>query len=119
VYIKFEKSNKDIIISKAESTVKELLNRQFFQKLSENFNDTTLQRIAKSGDFVVVNEYKNKVSSNEKSNCVYILIKFNTANSDFTQFKNIGKLASKKLISELENRKFILVHAPESNDYFN
>ena len=119
LYIKFEKNSKDIILSKTENTVKELLNEHFFQQISTEFNDTTLQRIAKNGDFVVVNEYKNKVSSNEKSNCVYILIKFNTANSDFTQFKNIGKLASKKLISELENRKFILVHAPESNDYFN
>ena len=119
LYIKFEKNSKDIILSKTENTVKELLNEHFFQQLSTEFNDTTLQRIAKNGDFVVVNEYKNKVSSNEKINSIYIIIEFNTANSDVTQVRNIGKLVTKKLKFELEKRKFILENAPEMNGYFN
>jgi hypothetical protein len=119
--INIESTNENTkdVLNKTEAAANELLNELFFQKLAIDLKDTTLQRIAKSGSFVVVNEYRNKISTDSKTNCIYILIEFNNRDSRDTNMKDLSRSVFKNINIELEKKHIKVSKKPIDNDYYN
>ena len=119
VYIESTDTNRKEVLNNVEVVTKELLNKNFFKSIATEFNDTTLQKIANSGSFLVVNEYKIKISSGEKTNLIYIMLEFKRPNRNDGDMHEFSKIVTKRINYELEKHNLIICKNIKLNNYYN
>jgi hypothetical protein len=119
IYIESTDANREEVLKKTEVATKELLSQHFFQNLATEFNDTTLEKITKSGSFIVVNEYSKIISSDEKANYIYIIVEFKKPNEYMGDLREFIKVVLNKLNYELVKRNLIICKKIKLNNYYN